>query len=294
RNVWKARSSIWVEVISMDGKLWTEARAIAARHDPAEREDLAQDLALSLLEQIEPPRNAGAWLERVGRNVAIDRWRVEGRRRELLRDAEPPAGAADPEAALLGRERRQLLRRAVAALPRPQRRAALARFHAGLSYDDAAQRLGTRAETARTRVHRALALLRARLASLRALFVMPGFQTAALGVAFLAAQAPATPAAQVIAGADPAPFAFGRSRPAVRVMAAAATPAPVRPVSPKPRRDPAPEPVQTLTFDPDAVDGTVSRPEGILVQSEPPLAKPSLIELRRHFVPELLKTLEDL
>jgi len=278
----------------MDRKLWTEARAIAARHDPAEREDLAQDLALSVLEQGQAARNGGAWLERVGRNAAIDRWRVESRRRELLRQVDPPAGAADPESLLLGRERRELVRRAVATLPRPQRRAALARFHAGLSYEDAARRLGTRAQTARTRVHRALASLRARLASLRALLLMPGFQAATLGVAFIAAQAPARPAAQVIATAEPVPFAVERSRPAARVMAAATEPAPARPVSPKPRRDPQPEPVQTLTFDPDTVDGAVSRPDELLIRVEQPVAEPSLIELRRHFVPELLKTLEDL
>lgn len=280
----------------MDRKLWTETCAIAARHDPGEPEDLAQDLAVRVLEQAAAPRNAAAWVERVGRNAAIDRWRVDARRRELLRDAEPSAGVADPESLLLRRERRELVRRAVAALPRPQRRAALARFHAGLSYDDAARRLGTRAETARTRVHRALAALRARLAALRALFVLPGFQTAVLGVAFIAAQTPATPAAQVIAGADLAPLALSRRPPAVRVMAAAASPAPApaRAVSPKPRREPQPEPVQTLTFDPDSIDGAVSRPDELLIRIEPQSSEPSLIELRRHFVPELLKTLEDL
>ena len=278
----------------MDRKLWTETCAIAARHDPAAREDMAQDLAVRVLERSEVPRNAAAWIERVGRNAAIDRWRLESRRRELLGGAEAPESSGDPESLLLGREQRELVRRAIAGLPRPQRRAALARFHADLSYEDAARRLGTRAETARTRVHRALAALRARLLALRALLVMPVFQVATLGVAFIAAQAPPPPRAQAIAEADPAPFTFARSRPAARVMAAAAPSAPARPVSPKPRRDPRPEPVQTLTFDPDTVDGAVSRPDEVLVQSGQPGAEPSLIELRRHFVPELLKTLEDL
>jgi DNA-directed RNA polymerase specialized sigma24 family protein len=103
-----------------------------------------------VLEQAVVPRNAGAWLERVGRNAAIDRWRVETRRRELLRDAAPPEAAPDPESVLLERERRQLVRRAVATLPRPQRRAALARFHAELSDRDAAARLATSTRTPST------------------------------------------------------------------------------------------------------------------------------------------------
>ena len=60
----------------MDRKLWTEARAIAARHAHGDRvagEDLAQDLALAVLEDAGAARNPAAWLERVGRNAAIDR-----------------------------------------------------------------------------------------------------------------------------------------------------------------------------------------------------------------------------
>ena len=35
----------------MDRKLWTEARAIAARRDPRGADDLAQDLACAMLEK---------------------------------------------------------------------------------------------------------------------------------------------------------------------------------------------------------------------------------------------------
>jgi RNA polymerase sigma factor (sigma-70 family) len=182
-----------VEVMSMDGKLWTEAQAIAARHEPgcaAEGEDLAQDLAVAALERGSAVRQPAAWLERVGRNAAIDRWRVEARRAELAPEIQPPAAPLDPETALLGRERRGLVRRALAALPRPQRRAALARFHADLPYDEVAARLGAPAITARTRVHRALASLRARLDALRVMVLVPGVQLSALGVVFVAATSP--------------------------------------------------------------------------------------------------------
>src|SRR6185503_15389221 len=160
-----------MEVMSMDRKLWTEARAIAARRDPRAADDLAQELACAMLESGARAERPAAWMERVGRNAAIDRQRVEQRRAELAPHIEPPAA---PETALLVRERRGLVRRALALLPRPQRRAALLRFHAELPFQTVAARLGTREVTARTRVQRALTSLRERLGALRAIFVVPG------------------------------------------------------------------------------------------------------------------------
>ena len=173
-------SSILVEVMSMNGKLWSEAREIAGRHGRGDGDDLAQDLIVAALERGAAAENPGAWLERVGRNAAIDRWRVQRRRDELATEIDLPASPIDPEAALLCRERRGLVRRALAALPRPQRRAALARFHADLPFEEVAARVGAPAITARTRVHRALASLRVRLGGLRAMFVFPGVQMSAL------------------------------------------------------------------------------------------------------------------
>ncbi len=162
----------------MERTAWLEARRIAARQGQGGAsdagEDLAQDLAVAALEAGGEARRPGAWLERVGRNAVIDRWRVESRRVELAPQIEAPVALPDPEAALLGRERRGLVRRALAALPRPQRRAALARFHAELPFEEVAARLGTPPVTARTRVHRVLAVLRSKLGGLRAVFVLPG------------------------------------------------------------------------------------------------------------------------
>ena len=98
----------------MDRKLWIEAQAIAARHqrgNAVEGEDLAQDLAVAALEEAGAARHPAAWLERVGRNASIDRWRVEARRAELAPEIQPPAAPPDPETALLGRERRGMVRR---------------------------------------------------------------------------------------------------------------------------------------------------------------------------------------
>ena len=186
----------------MDRKLWTEARAIAARRDPRAADDLAQDLACAMLENGAHAERPAAWLERVGRNAVIDRARVEQRRAELAPEIEPPPPPADPETALLARERRELVRRALALLPRPQRRAALLRFHGELPFQTVAARLGTPEVTARTRVQRALTSLRARLGSLRAMFLVPGTQAAVLALTVVTAQLPAQPSPLAMADDD--------------------------------------------------------------------------------------------
>jgi len=127
----------------MDRKLWIEALAIAARRDPRAAADLAQDLACAVLESGGRAERPAAWMERVGRNAVIDRARVEQRRAELATEIEAPIAPADPESALLARERRGMVRRALALLPRPQRRAALLRFHGELPFQTVAARLGT-------------------------------------------------------------------------------------------------------------------------------------------------------
>jgi RNA polymerase sigma-70 factor, ECF subfamily len=293
-----------VEVMSMKRELWSEAQEIAGRHGRGEGDDLAQDLIVAALERGAAADNPGAWLERVGRNAAIDRWRVQRRREELAREIDPPAGPIDPEAALLGRERRGLVRRALAALPRPQRRAALARFHADLPYEEVAVRVGAPAITARTRVHRALAILRARLGALQAMFVFPGAQMSALGLVFMAATTPGLPQARSLSLDEISSAASGAGRHFARgrVMAAAPrapaappqrTPAPRIVVSPAPSTD-APPPPQRMVFGEDLVEGSVVGPDGEIIRMIPHVDEPSLIELRQHFLPEMLKTLEDL
>jgi RNA polymerase sigma factor (sigma-70 family) len=295
----------------LDRTWWNEARAIAARQargasDAAD--DLAQELALAALERGADVTRPGAWLERVGRNAEIDRWRVARRRRALAREIDAPEAAPDPEASVLARERRGALRGALAGLPRALRRAVLARFHAELPFEAVAVRLGTRAVTARTRVHRALAQLRARVGGLRALFVWaPGAQATALGLALIAGVA--RPALFPTAALGTAVAPCSSRAPARRLASApsiestvAVTPA----QAPLPRAArvadpparvviaPAPVAVQRYSYDDDEVDGELARPDDVLVPATPPSHQESLIELRRHFVPEILKTLEDL
>jgi RNA polymerase sigma-70 factor (ECF subfamily) len=284
-----------MEVMSMDRKLWTEARAIAARRDPRGADDLAQDLACAMLEEGARAERPAAWLERVGRNAAIDRRRVEQRRAELAPEIEPPAGPTDPETALLVRERRGLVRRALALLPRPQRRAALLRFHGELPFQTVAARLGTREVTARTRVQRALVSLRERLGALRAIFVVPGAQAAVLGLTIVVTQLPATPNQVTIAMDDDS---LGVERQRARRVKLVAVPPAAAATETAPANDTKRDittyaAVQRIPFEDDLVEGNVKGPEGEIITSPQKAIHSSLIEIRQHFVPEMVKSLEE-
>jgi hypothetical protein len=146
--------------------------------------------------------------------------------------------------------------------------------------------------------------LRLRLGGLRAMFVFPGVQMSALGLVFVAAAAPGlTPArALSIDEISLAAPSSGRHFARTRVLAAASppparapqrAPAPKIVVSPTPTPD-APPPPQKMVFGDDLVDGNVLGPDGEIIRMIPPVAQPSLIEIRRELVPEMLKTLEDL
>jgi hypothetical protein len=140
--------------------------------------------------------------------------------------------------------------------------------------------------------------MRARLGALRAMFVFPGVQMSALGVAFVAAAASpglAPVRALAIGEMSLAAPASGRHFARTRVIAAspkAQKPAPRIVTTQTPAPD-APPPPQHMEFGDDVVEGTLFGPEGEPIVSIRPAAQPSLIELRREFVPEMLKSLEN-
>jgi RNA polymerase sigma-70 factor (ECF subfamily) len=282
-----------------DWSWWYEARAVARRYargasDAAD--DLAQELALVAIERGgTAARRPAAWLERVARNAAIDRWRVERRRRELAVEISGPAPACDPEARVLSRERRAVVRGALSSLPRPLRRAALARFHAELPFDAVASRLHTEPVTARTRVHRALGRLRARVAGLRALWAwFPGAQATVLSVTMLAAIAPSPEAPVVVTRAPVVAESPARSAaqlPSAPVVKAPAVAQPARHAEAAALPAPA---VQRFSFDDDEITSEVARPDSEEIVGSPVAGQPSLVELRWSLAAELLESLEDL
>ena len=176
---------------ALDGKaLLDHGEAIARRYASRIGADVAEELrgeaVLRALRSPAPDGRMEPWLERIYKNLLIDHWR---RPQQITVDiAEMDAiSASTPEDAALLAERRRLVRASLRCLPRETRRVLLSRYYAELDEPTTASRLGIAGTTVRTRVHRALARLRTRLADLRAFF-MPSFsrwagQLAAVGAA---------------------------------------------------------------------------------------------------------------
>ena len=157
-----------------DGKaLLQHGNSLACRFAGCVGLEAAQDLGSeAMVRAIASPAPDGRvepWLERIFRNLFVDRWR---RRKPLhtVDDLPDLFGDGTPEEAALSRERRQLVRQSLAKLPRDLRRALLSRYYGGMSAEAAAGRLGVAPATVRTRIHRSLRRLRDMLGGLRVLF----------------------------------------------------------------------------------------------------------------------------
>jgi RNA polymerase sigma-70 factor, ECF subfamily len=122
--------------------------------DRMETEDTLQDAFLRLSDEAElqtrPDVEVGAWLRRVGLNLAFNRLRAAKRGRERLervgrlerRDEEPVASEmASPSELVVRQEERADVRRALLEVPERQRECLLLR-HAGYSYAEIAATLG--------------------------------------------------------------------------------------------------------------------------------------------------------
>ncbi len=143
---------------------WLRSLAANLVADPASADDLAQDTTLAALRSDpEPDRPLKGWLATVLRNLRRQRWREELRR--TARESEAARDEAVPSAAELV-ERLQSHRRVVEAVERldePYRSTVLLRFFEERPPREIAERLGIPEETVRTRLKRALAILRRRL-----------------------------------------------------------------------------------------------------------------------------------
>lgn len=119
-----------------------------------ETEDTLQDVFLKLSDQAElqerPDPEIGAWLRRVGLNVAFNRLRTAKRARTRLErvgrlersDEEPVENElASPSGVVVRQEERAAVRRALADVPERQRECLLLR-HSGYSYAEIAATLG--------------------------------------------------------------------------------------------------------------------------------------------------------
>jgi RNA polymerase sigma-70 factor (ECF subfamily) len=122
-------------------------------------EDLVQDTfvrAIRGVNRLQSSASPRAYLFGIARHVSIDALRQHRPTEELV--DEPPAETPPPVD-----ERLFVLQNAIAALPGPQRETLVLKLQHELSYEDIAEVLGIPIGTVRSRIHHAVAHLRAAL-----------------------------------------------------------------------------------------------------------------------------------
>ncbi len=143
-------------------RIWRLARKISG--SDADADDVAQDTWLAVLRAEpggEPPR---AWTYRVATNLVRKRHRSFSRRRRRERlAARPEIDSSSPLDRVQSTELREQLVRLVAELPDPYGSTLSLRYFGGRSLAEIAAAHGVSVNTVKTRVHRGLARLRARM-----------------------------------------------------------------------------------------------------------------------------------
>jgi RNA polymerase sigma-70 factor (ECF subfamily) len=142
-------------------KVFNVAYKFVGRHEEAE--DLTQDIFLKIfksLDTFDRRANFQTWLVSVSRNLCIDHYRSVRKEREVVdrgvdaSDLAPAASDPSPAAALEQRDRVELLRRALSALPKTLRAAVVMRDIHELSYQEIADRLRLPEGTVKSRINR--------------------------------------------------------------------------------------------------------------------------------------------
>ncbi|MFO0980406.1 MAG: sigma-70 family RNA polymerase sigma factor [Planctomycetota bacterium] len=136
---------------------------LLARHLTRDADDLTQDVAVMALSQPASQYVGLPWLKGVARRLVLVRLRSKRRREQRERRGAVPAVPASPADDAAHREFLQILTGEAERLREPYRTAVQLRYFAQLEPREIAARLGVPAATARSRVKRGLAQLRARL-----------------------------------------------------------------------------------------------------------------------------------
>jgi RNA polymerase sigma-70 factor (ECF subfamily) len=142
-------------------KVFNLAYKFVGRHDEAE--DLTQDIFLKIfkaLHTFDRRANFQTWLISISRNLCIDHYRSVRKERETVArdidasDLAPASKERGPLATLEQLDLRQLIRRALAALPDTLREAVMLRDLQEFSYHEIADRLGLPEGTVKSRINR--------------------------------------------------------------------------------------------------------------------------------------------
>ncbi|MBA7473891.1 MAG: RNA polymerase sigma factor [Bradyrhizobium icense] len=152
-------------------RLYRIARGIL--RNEAEAEDVVQDTyvrAFTHLEQFRGDSSLSTWLSRIAMNESLGRLRrqkpgVEWSELEKISTRAqiipfPLASNDDPEKSMAQREIQRVVEHAIDELPEPFRLVFITRVIEGMNVEEAAEILGLKPETVKTRLHRARNLLR--------------------------------------------------------------------------------------------------------------------------------------
>lgn len=143
--------------------------ALALLRDTMTAEEVVTDTFLrahTARERLDPARSPLPWLQRIAINLALNHLRRRRLGLEPLPDSPqwPDAVASAPESALEQRETSAALARGIERLPDPMRAVVVLRFVQDASLAEIAETLDCPLGTVKSRLHKALRLLRADLA----------------------------------------------------------------------------------------------------------------------------------
>jgi len=152
-------------------RLYRMARAVVL--NDSEAEDVVQETyvrAFTNLDQFRGESSLATWLSRIVLNEALGRLRrrrptvdlgtIENRPASQAQVIPFPTPQLDPERIMAQREIQRLVEQAIDDLPEAFRIVLVARIIEDMSVEETAELFGLRAETVKTRLHRARALLR--------------------------------------------------------------------------------------------------------------------------------------
>jgi RNA polymerase sigma-70 factor (ECF subfamily) len=154
----------WPAVLAAHGR-WLRTVVLARVGEAAAADDVLQEVAATAIDkghQLRNPESAAPWLYRLAVMAALQYRRRQGRRRKLLDrfvERRMPHGdearELDPLDWLLADERKALVRKALARLPRRDAEILLLKHTEDWSYRELAEHLGLTTSAVEARLHRA-------------------------------------------------------------------------------------------------------------------------------------------
>ena len=166
----------WQAALAQHGR-WLRTIVYARVGEPQAVEEVMQEVSLAAVRQRSPlvdPGKVAPWLYRLAVTQSLLYRRKQGRRRKLIhgfarrtRPTEQDTRDPDPLDWLLAEERRELVRTALARLPRRDAEILLLKYTEDWSYRELAERLGISQSAVQARLHRARQRLRTELTALQ-------------------------------------------------------------------------------------------------------------------------------